>query len=471
MDSVVVAGVLTAAAGLLALGARSARARPSPSGRGTARWSTPREIQRSGVWRQDGPIVGYAHRRHLRLPRQKHLLMVGPAGSGKSIMMRKTLETYRGSVICLDLKGTLTEETAAIRAGMGQSVEVFDPVHGGAHLNPCDWIGWGTGTEVADIQRVVEHLTYTEANTRSDAGLYYLSEAQEALWALIPYLHYSRIEEPSLGGLRRFLSVSGTEIRGRIRDMLAFGQPTPHPVMDGWAKQVVAKSLDLLDKIWSAARRWLMAWVDPVLSWHTHETTIDWRTFQQSDTPATLYLRVSVEDLQGRLRAFTRLLLDLLSMRLCDRPEQAYRHDVLWVLDDMAELRYLPMIERLTAYLRGYGHLLLGGTQSFAQLWQWFGRFSGVLNNTAAWVLFRPNHYDEAHVIAQNLGEMTVVEPVIRVTRAMRGGSRSMGTQSHSRLLMTEDELRYDLTEDQVILCVGGHRPMLVSRGPLGRVA
>jgi type IV secretory pathway TraG/TraD family ATPase VirD4 len=178
-----------------------------------------------------------------------------------------------------------------------------------------------------------------------------------------------------------------------------------------------------------------------------------------------------VEDIQGRLRSFTRMLLDLLSLRLCDRREADYQHDVLWVLDDMTELRYLAMIERLTAYLRGYGHLLLGGTQSFAQLWQWFGRFSGVLNNTAAWVLFRPNHYDEAKVIADNLGSMTVMEPADRVTQSAGGGSRSMGMQSHGRQLMTPDELRYDLGDDEVIVCVGGKRPMRVSRGPLGRVA
>lgn len=466
------AGALgVAGAGAMLFASRGHRRHQHTDGYGTARWSTKREIKRSGVWRREGPIVGYAYGQHLRVPRQKHLLMVGPSGSGKSVMIQKTLETYPESVIGIDLKGTMTTKTAAIRTAMGQQVSVFDPVHGGVHINPDDLIGWGGGTEVADIQRVVEHLTYTEADTRSDAGLYYLAEAQEALWAIIPYLHYSRVEEPSPGGWRRFLTVSGQEIRTRIRAMLAFGQPSPHPVIHEWARQVVDKSLDLLDKIWSAARRWLMAWVDPMLAWNTHDTTIDLKAFQQSVQPATLYLCISVEDIQGRLRSFIRMLLDLLSLRLCDRPEQDYRHDVLWVLDDMSELRYLPMIERLTTYLRGYGHRLLGGTQSFAQLWHWLGRHSGVLNNTAAWVLFRPNHYDEAHVIAQNLGQMTVVEPVDRVTRTSRGGSRSIGTQAHSRWLMTEDELRYDLTDDQVILCMGGHRPMRISRGPLGRVA
>lgn len=441
------------------------RFRPRADSYGTARFATRSEIRRAGLFRRQGIVVGYAHGRHLRVARQKHVLLVGPSGLGKSVMIEKTLRTYPESVICLAPKGTLETKTAGIRRHLGP-VYRFDPVNGGDHISPWDLIRWGAG-EVKDIQRVVSHLTYTEADMRTDAGLFYLSEAQEALWAMIPYLHYSRVAEASMGGLRKFMAVSGQEIRTRLRAMVAFGNPSPHPVVHEWAQQVIDKPMDTLDKIWTAARRWLMPWVDPVLAWNTHDTTIDLQAFQQAETPATLYLNISIEDIQNRLRSFVRLLLDLLSLRLCDRPEHDYRHDVLWVLDDMTELRRLEVVERLKVYLRGYGHQVLGGTQSFAQLWEWYGKYNPVFNNTATWVLFRPNDEQEASVIARKLGEMTVMEPASRVTSSRHGGSRSLGWQAHARDLMTPDELQYDLQADQVLVCMGGIRPMLVSRGPL----
>jgi type IV secretory pathway TraG/TraD family ATPase VirD4 len=243
-----------------------------------------------------------------------------------------------------------------------------------------------------------------------------------------------------------------------------------HPAVSSWARQMVDKSMDLLEKIWSAARRWLAPWIDPVLAWNTHDTTIDLDAFQQHDTPATLYLNVSVEDLQGRLRPIVRLLLDLLSLRLCDRPEHAYRHDVLWVLDDLPELHYLAFVDRLHAYLRGFGHLLLGGAQAFSQIDHWYGRDSALLNNARAWVAFPPMHHREAAFLSEKMGETTVMEPADRLTRSWGRRSRTSGLQSHRRLLMTPEEVQ-GLGEDQVLLFVRGHPTMLVGRGPLEEAA
>jgi type IV secretory pathway TraG/TraD family ATPase VirD4 len=434
-------------------------------GYGSATFATKEDITAAGLFRREGVIVGHAHGHTLRAPRGKHFLFIGPSGSGKSVLIRKTLATYPESVICLAPKGTLQTDTARIRERYGP-VYSFDPVHGGHHLNPFDLMPWGSGQEVSMIQRMVSHLTYTEADTRSDAGLYYLAESQESFWATIPYVHYSGVDEASLGGLRRFYSCSGAEIRTRIKSMLAFGQPSPHSVIHDWAEQMMGKPIDLLDKIWSASRRWLAPWVDPTLAWNMHDTTIDLNAFQQQPRPATLYLNIMVHDLQGRLRSTTRLLLDLISLFLCDRDEHAFRHDVLWVLDDMGELRYLEMVDRLHTYLRGYGHFLLGGVQSFKQLWQWYGRESAIFNNATTWVMFRPMDADEGETIAKHLGMMTVMEPVERMTRTARGGSRSVGLQSHARQLMTSQEIR-SIRDDQLIISVGGHPPILGERGPM----
>lgn len=437
-------------------------------GYGSARWASRAEVRREGLTQGAGVVVGTMgwgpYKTLIRIGGEDHTLVIGPAGSGKSVgVILPTLLSYPHSVICLDLKGTLLDQTFAYRRSLGP-VYVFDPIWGPDAINPFDFVRWGTPAEVMDVQRIINHVTYVDAETRNDASQYYLRETQPELMAMSLYLYHSKIAPCTIGGLLKIFSgllhslqSTGTYVTHTLKQMQACG----HETVRDWASMLLQENANDQRKLFSAARGWLMTWLDPLLDRYTSHTTLTLDHFQRSPDPATLYIRVSAEDIQGRLLSVIRMILDLLSARLSDRgPGQVasdFLHEILLVLDDFAELKHFSLINRLAAFLRESGFRLLAAAQSFGQIWEEYGPDAGLLDNCGTWVLFRPNSPRTARFIAEKLGEATVAERVVRTTTPVMGlgVSRSRGEHLHARPLLDAGEL-LRLPRGRHVVCARG---------------
>jgi type IV secretion system protein VirD4 len=440
---------------------------PHDTGHGSAAWATSKEIRRSDLWKSRGIVLGWHQGHRLEAPAWTNVIVVGPAGCGKTTtVFEPTIVDYPGSVICLDLKGRITSTTIAARRQLGP-VYVMDPTNPrGDHYNPHDGIRWGRA-EVRDVQAYADHRTYVDAKERSDKGTYFRDSAMAGHVAGTIYNHYACEERDSPSGMLRFFRSPTEPFDEKLKRMAAFRHPVDPEiqVVESWAGSMLQiPRREERKQLWDSTLRWLTIFDDPDLAKVTNDTTIDLSTLQQSSMPATLYLRISASDVNGRLQPETRIWLNQIVMHLEDRHPWDYHFPVLNAFDDAAELGDFDLILHIAAYLREYGGWLLLGAQSFGQLWQTFGKESGLFDNLTTWVLFRPSYPTTAELISEKLGDMTVIEPTDRTTRTGWRRSYSKSIQTHRRRLATAQEVSA-IGDKKLIVCYKGEPPMLVDRG------
>jgi type IV secretion system protein VirD4 len=435
---------------------------------GSASWATEREVWGAGLLSGDGVVLGQLGPSPDALLRagRLHVIGVGPSGIGKSTLLICTLRSWMGDAIVLDLTGDLIKHTAAYRPG---DVYIWEPASlSSMRLNPYDLVRWRTPFETMDVQRVSAHLTAIDEAQKSDIGTYYKDIAELVLTFTPIYLYYDRLD-PSSGeslgvsprGLMTFLRNVPAESLEKLLERMA---RMPHETVRLGAQALLKETPTRRVDGWNAAARWLNPWIDPVLSQATATDVENSRTIripvkdlQQGYTPITLYIRATPEDVQGRLRNQIRLMLEQVLMWAKDRDAEAYERELLVALDDMAELGYVSLVERIAAFDRKYGIRLCTLLQDFNQLWKHFGPYTSLLSNCGVWVVFQPNDPRNADFLTGKLGDMTWREPTVRVTRQPFSlfGSRSRAEVSHARPLMTSEEVQ-KMSPDEVLIFTRG---------------
>src|SRR3546814_905463 len=84
---------------------------------GSARWATKREIDRAGLLRDGGVLLGRKRWRYLRHDGPEHVMAFAPTRSGKGVgLVIPTLLSWTGSAIIHDIKGENWRLTAGWRA-------------------------------------------------------------------------------------------------------------------------------------------------------------------------------------------------------------------------------------------------------------------------------------------------------------------------------------------------------------------
>ena len=162
------AGMFAAASGFLGCAAAIAgslwRARQSRSVTtyGSARWATPREIERAGLFDEAGVFLGKLRGSYLRHDGPEHVMAFAPTRSGKGVgLVVPTLLSWTGSAVIHDIKGENWQLTAGWRARFSH-VLLFNPTDTrSAKYNPLLEVRRGEH-EVRDVQNIADILVDPE---------------------------------------------------------------------------------------------------------------------------------------------------------------------------------------------------------------------------------------------------------------------------------------------------------------------
>jgi len=375
---------------------REKKKAPKPTTFGSAEWATLEHLRQHGLIGDKGFRLGVfedgGQASPLHYKGDRHLLTVAPTRSGKGVAaIVPNLLTYTGSAIVIDPKGENAKITAARRGqgdqvlgipGLGQTIQIVDPwgVTGlpAARFNPMDWLRPGD----EDISENAMMLADSIVTPRHGAGdPFWDEEAKALLMGLLLYvaLDEREQEDRTLGRVRDIISMG----KDALTEILLQMVENTNPIISSTAERTMSKEEKLRSGVLAA------------LQSHTHFLdspriraslkTSDFRFEDLKTSKMTVYLVLPADRLEtfGRwLRLLIQQALTVNARNIETKPDQP----ILFLLDEMAALGRLTMVEQAYGLMAGFGMQLWGIVQDLSQLeriydkgWETFIGNSGVL--------------------------------------------------------------------------------------------
>jgi len=409
---------------------------------GTARFATRWEMLRHGTLLGKGPVLGKGRfGRLLRFTSDGLVMVFAATGAGKGLgIVIPTLLDYRGSMFVTDPKG---ENYAITRRRRGKFGKVYmlnptDLVHS-ERFNPLSIIRAGTPMEADDAGVLARYMHRPDAREA-----HWDDRAISLLTAFILHVLHGPPELRTLSRVRELSIGQAETMRATLEDIassspalkareIASGFLGTMPKSDareaGEFGSVLA-NLQKATEIWSAGSP------GGILSSHS--------TFSLDELvagTATLYLCVDEELLQVYdrwLRVMTGCMLSTV-MRAKNLPRR--RRKLILMLDEVAALGPLDVLEKQSGLLRAYCTPVLIW-QSMNQALGIYGRDRGqsLLANASARVFFGVNDNITADYVAAMLGNATILS-------ASEGVSQSSDAWLKQNLSNSRSEGGYPLLD------------------------
>ena len=350
---------------------------------GKAQWAKPAEVRQRGMNQDTGLFLGALDGQEIYYPGETHLLTIAPPGAGKGTsIVIPTLLNYRGSAIVTDPKGELFVITAQHRAKrLGHKIIVLCPWaeklskelgipipdHG---FNPLSIIQ--PGPDVKDEAELISSLLIPgHANMKADDE-FWLEGGQSILTAFLLHLksEESKVGKLTLPLLRQYLHLKPEEMAAVLYAM------SQNEEFGGCIREYGGKLLGTWERspkqfegLLGMAQKALRIYdsVSP-LGNHVSHGDIDFKSLKYE--PTTIYV-IMPSDRAHTHAPWLNLVMSL-AIELVGRDRSNRR--VLFLLDEMANLGYMPNILRGMAQYRGQGVQVWSIIQQLAQLEKLYGK-------------------------------------------------------------------------------------------------
>ncbi len=370
--------------------------RKKPTTFGSAEWADLDHLSQNKLIGDTGFFLGFfatGETTHpLHYTGDRHLLTVAPTRSGKGVSaIIPNLLTYEGSAIVIDPKGENAMITAARRGmgdeekniqGMGQSVHIVDPwgITGkpSARFNPLDWLDPEDPDMNENAMILADSIITPHAGNRDQ---FWDEEAKALLMGILLWvaLDEKEQEDRTLGRVRDIISLGGEE----LNDLLTEMKLSENHIICSAGTRTLSKE----DKLKSSVLASLQSHTHFLDSPRLRENLAvsDFSFADLKTSPTTIYLVLPADRLDtfGRwLRLMIQQALTVNARNIDVKPEKP----ILFLLDEMAALGRLSMVEQAYSLMAGFGVQLWGIVQDLSQLhriygdsWQTFIGNSGVL--------------------------------------------------------------------------------------------
>jgi type IV secretion system protein VirD4 len=430
---------------------------PSTS-HGSARFATESDVRIANLFSGRGLILGRFAGNLLRFAREGHVLTFAPTRSGKGAGgVIPNLIDHPGSCVVIDVKGENLAVTARERAKRGP-VYALAPFADDVPscLNPLDAIRVGGVHEVPDAALIADMIVVPHGE-----DTYWDDEARNVITALILYVVHDMPEHQRTLG--KVADLATTDKKGMANLMTAMCE---HRCLE---VQTRAQALTQKEE---RERSGVISSVQNHLApWQSHKplaracSRSDFRFEDLKDETATVYLILPPEYLVV-CRSFIRVMTGL-AIASMTRSTRRPKHRVLFLLDEVAALGHIKVLEEAIGYIAGYGVTLWLFFQDLAQLEKTYRKWRSIIANCAVRQAFNVADAQTAKELSHLLGVATV-----KVDSEGRSASFPFSLLPHSihrgvidiaRPLMTEDEIMAMPARKQLIF-VQGMRPIFASK-------
>ncbi|MCP4932904.1 MAG: type IV secretory system conjugative DNA transfer family protein [bacterium] len=441
------------------------KAKPHESLHGTARWATKDEIIDSGLLPQKGEssgvfVGGWVDGNHLHYLRHygpEHISVFAPTRSGKGVaLVVPTLLSWPHSLVAYDIKGEAWALTSGWRQKYAHNkVLRFDPTDTsgmGAHFNPMAEIRIGQPEEVGDAQNLASIIADPEGKGLTD---HWMKTGHAFLVGSILHVLYKAKAEgkivASLPDLSLFLSDPNRTLEDSIQAMMHF-QHLPsgvHVTVAQSARDMLNREERERSAVHSTCVSFLTLFRDPIVALNSSESHFAIDDLMNHDQPVSLYIVIKPSD-KDRLRPLVRIVLTQIIRRLMERMEfedgatkQHYKHRLLLLLDELASLGKLAVLEDSLAYMAGYGIKAYMIFQDITQLHKAYTKDESIISASHIRTAFAPNKMETAELLSRMTGKTTVIKKSTSQSGSRYSASLnriSETVQEVERPLLTADE-------------------------------
>jgi type IV secretion system protein VirD4 len=387
------------------------------------------------------------------------------AGSGGFKTTSVTIPTalkWDGGLVVLDPSSEVAPMVVDHRRRAGRRVIVLDPTLKGVGFNALDWIGRHGNTKEEDIVAVATWIMTDNARTTSARDDFFRASAMQLLTALIADVclsGHTDDKDQTLRRVRANLCEPEPKLRARLTKIYEQSE-------SDFVKENVAVFVNMTPETFSGVyanavkeTHWL--------SYPNYAGLVSGDSFSTDDLAdggTDIFIALDLKVLEahpGLARVVIGSLLNAIYNRNGD-----VKGRTLFLLDEVARLGYLRILETARDAGRKYGITLIMLFQSIGQMREAYGGRDAASKwfESASWISFAAiNDPETADYISKRCGDTTVEVDQTNRSSGMKGSSRSRSKQLSRRpLILPHEVLR--MRSDEQIVFTAGNAPLRCGR-------
>jgi len=453
---------------------------------GSAEWADLEHLQKNGLIGSKGFLLGSyeeAGQKHpLQYTGDRHLMTVAPTRSGKGVSsIIPNLLTYEGSVLVIDPKGENARITKDRRGhgvlssripGLGQDVHIIDPwgITGFkvSRFNPQDWLSPKDENISENAMILADSMIPQRANTLEP---FWDDEAKALLMGILLYVALADEEKENrnLGRVRDIICMSSAN----LIDILTNMTESSNPVVVSTGERTLSKEEKLRSNILSSLQAHTHFLDSPRIRESLKKSDFKFEDLKTKKMTVYLVLPADRIDAFGRwLRLLIQQAITVNARNIETKPEKP----ILFILDEMAALNRLTMVEQAYGLMAGLGMQLWGIVQDLSQLEKIYGKgWETFIGNSGVLQYFGSRDHKTAEYFSKLCGVTTIEKFSITnaIARAFssstgQGGGNSSSSTTYSdsmtldiaqRSLAYPDELMV-LRENKQLVLIENFNPV-----------
>jgi len=379
------------------------------------------------------------------------------AGSGGFKTTSVTIPTalkWGGALIVLDPSNEVAPMVSNHREAAGRRVRIIDPRKPAIGFNALDWVGHFGGTKEEDIASVASWIMSDNGRASGIRDDFFRASGLQLLTAIIADVclsGHTLKEKQTLRQVRENLSEPEPKLRQRLQDIYDNSE-------SDFVKENVAAFVNMTPETFSGVyanaikeTHWL--------SYQNYAALVSGSTFRTEDVASgktDVFINIDLKTLETH-SGLARVVIGAFLNAIYNR-NGAIEGRALFLLDEIARLGYMRILETARDAGRKYGITLTMVYQSIGQLRETYGGrdASSKWFESASWISFAAiNDPETADYISRRCG-MTTVE-IDQVSRSFqsRGSSRTRSKQLAARPLIQPHEVLRMRADEQIVFTAG----------------
>lgn len=379
------------------------------------------------------------------------------AGSGGFKTTSVTIPTalkWGGSLVVLDPSNEVAPMVSKHREEAGRRVRILDPRKPATGFNALDWVGQYGGTKEEDIASVASWIMSDSGRASGVRDDFFRASGLQLLTAIIADVclsGHTPTERQTLRQVRENLSEPEPKLRQRLQDIYDNSG-------SDFVKENVAAFVNMTPETFSGVyanaikeTHWL--------SYQNYAAVVSGSTFRTDDIASgktDVFINIDLKTLETHA-GLARVVIGSFLNAIYNR-DGAMEGRALFLLDEIARLGYMRILETARDAGRKYGITLTMIYQSIGQLRETYGGrdASSKWFEGASWISFAAiNDPETADYISRRCG-MTTVE-IDQVSRSFqsRGSSRTRSKQLAARPLIQPHEVLRMRADEQIVFTAG----------------